>query len=172
MCFASNTPQFDNNYEFEAMDIDADGFLDLVTINDGSQLREHLFLADGLGGSVIEDRPLPCTSLPREADWSLWPEFSPAMLVVIEEHRVGISTFGLVPRGHARRRTGEHLAGRARDPGPATHLLLSERYSRGLVHHAPHLEVRFAGAGLEPRAGAPIRLVAWDAISRSWQVER
>ena len=28
-------PQYTNNYEFEAMDLDGDGFLDLVTINDG-----------------------------------------------------------------------------------------------------------------------------------------
>ena len=28
-------PQYTNNYEFEPMDLDGDGFLDLVTINDG-----------------------------------------------------------------------------------------------------------------------------------------
>ena len=28
-------PQYTNNYEFEAMDLDGDGYLDLVTINDG-----------------------------------------------------------------------------------------------------------------------------------------
>lgn len=46
-------PGYTNNYEFEAMDLDADGFLDLVTINDGeivggspSSRREHLFLND------------------------------------------------------------------------------------------------------------------------------
>jgi hypothetical protein len=51
-------PQFTNNYEFEPVDIDADGFMDLVTINDGDQVsaddqfdrREHVFLADGQGG--------------------------------------------------------------------------------------------------------------------------
>ncbi len=54
----SRMPQFTNNYEFEPIDINGDGFLDLVTINDGDQLssqfdrREHIFLADGQGGFV------------------------------------------------------------------------------------------------------------------------
>lgn len=51
-------PQFSNNYEFEPIDLDGDGFMDLVTINDGDQVsaddqfdrREHLFMADGQGG--------------------------------------------------------------------------------------------------------------------------
>lgn len=50
-------PQYTNNYEFEAMDLDGDGFLDLVTINDGeivgergSSRREHVFRNDGEGG--------------------------------------------------------------------------------------------------------------------------
>ena len=49
-------PQFTNNYEFEAMDLDGDGYLDLVTINDGdlasedqSSRREHVFRNDGKG---------------------------------------------------------------------------------------------------------------------------
>ena len=49
-------PQYTNNYDFEAMDLDGDGFLDLVTINDGeivggraSSRREHVFLNDGEG---------------------------------------------------------------------------------------------------------------------------
>jgi hypothetical protein len=49
-------PQYTNNYEFEAMDLDGDGFLDLVTINDGeivgevgSSRREHVFRNDGKG---------------------------------------------------------------------------------------------------------------------------
>ncbi len=33
-------PQYTNNYEYEPMDLDGDGFLDLVTINDGDILRE------------------------------------------------------------------------------------------------------------------------------------
>jgi hypothetical protein len=48
-------PQFTNNYEFEAMDVDGDGYLDLVTISDGAGRRrfaEHLFRADGEGGFV------------------------------------------------------------------------------------------------------------------------
>jgi hypothetical protein len=50
-------PQYTNNYEFEPMDLDGDGFLDLVTINDGeivgensSSRREHVFRNDGKGG--------------------------------------------------------------------------------------------------------------------------
>jgi hypothetical protein len=49
-------PQYTNNYEFEAMDLDGDGFLDLVTVNDGeivaeraSSRREHVFRNDGEG---------------------------------------------------------------------------------------------------------------------------
>lgn len=47
-------PHFTNNYEFEAMDLDGDGFLDLVTINDGDNVtgeggREHVFRNDGTG---------------------------------------------------------------------------------------------------------------------------
>lgn len=49
-------PSYTNNYEFEAMDLDADGFLDLVTMNDGdvvggnnSSRREHVFRNDGKG---------------------------------------------------------------------------------------------------------------------------
>jgi len=43
-------PQFGNNYEFEAIDLDGDGFVDLVTINDGPGATEHVLLGDGLGG--------------------------------------------------------------------------------------------------------------------------
>lgn len=49
-------PGYTNNYEFEPMDLDGDGFLDLVTINDGeivgergSSRREHVFRNDGEG---------------------------------------------------------------------------------------------------------------------------
>lgn len=49
-------PQYTNNYEYEAMDLDGDGFLDLVTQNDGeivgergSSRREHVFRNDGKG---------------------------------------------------------------------------------------------------------------------------
>jgi hypothetical protein len=53
---AGGMPQYTNNYEFEAMDLDGDNFLDLVTINDGdivdergSSRREHVFRNDGRG---------------------------------------------------------------------------------------------------------------------------
>ena len=49
-------PQYTNNYELEPMDLDGDGFLDLVTINDGEIVgedcgnrREHVFRNDGKG---------------------------------------------------------------------------------------------------------------------------
>jgi hypothetical protein len=50
-------PQYTNNYEFEAMDLDGDGWLDVVTMNDGdiasdadqSSRREHVFRNDGKG---------------------------------------------------------------------------------------------------------------------------
>ena len=49
-------PQYTNNYEFEPMDLDGDGFLDLVTINDGDIVgernynrREHVFHNDQRG---------------------------------------------------------------------------------------------------------------------------
>jgi hypothetical protein len=46
---AGNLPQFGNNYETEIMDVDRDGDLDLVTLNDGTALRDHLFVNDGAG---------------------------------------------------------------------------------------------------------------------------
>lgn len=49
-------PQYTNNYEYAAMDLDGDGFLDLVTVNDGeivggnaSSRREHVLRNDGTG---------------------------------------------------------------------------------------------------------------------------
>jgi hypothetical protein len=53
---ARGLPQYTNNYEYELMDLDGDGFLDIVTINDGeivneggSDRREHVFRNDGKG---------------------------------------------------------------------------------------------------------------------------
>jgi len=43
-------PQFTNNYDFEAMNINGDDYLDLVTINDGPGFREHVFLSNQQGG--------------------------------------------------------------------------------------------------------------------------
>jgi hypothetical protein len=42
-------PVFTNNYELEPMDIDGDGDLDLMSINNGPQLRERLLVNDGTG---------------------------------------------------------------------------------------------------------------------------
>lgn len=43
-------PAASNNYEFEPMDVDGDGVLDVVTINDGPGATERLLLGDGSGG--------------------------------------------------------------------------------------------------------------------------
>jgi hypothetical protein len=43
-------PQFANNYDFEAMDVNGDEYLDVVTINDGPSSQEHLFINDRQGG--------------------------------------------------------------------------------------------------------------------------
>jgi hypothetical protein len=43
-------PQFTNNYDFEAMDVNGDDYLDLVTINDGLNYAEHLFLSNQRDG--------------------------------------------------------------------------------------------------------------------------
>jgi FG-GAP-like repeat len=43
-------PQFANNYDFEAMDVNGDEYLDVVTIKDGSAYEEHLFINDRQGG--------------------------------------------------------------------------------------------------------------------------
>lgn len=42
-------PQYLNNYDYEAMDVNADGYLDLVTINDGPGNQEHLYLYNQKG---------------------------------------------------------------------------------------------------------------------------
>jgi hypothetical protein len=52
---SAKLPQFTNNYEFEAMDLDGDAVLDVVTINDGKgeqRFAEHVFRGDGKGGFV------------------------------------------------------------------------------------------------------------------------
>lgn len=54
-------PQYGNNYDFEVIDLDGDGFQDLITINDGQNLAEHVFRGDGSGGFV-------------DATADLWPD--------------------------------------------------------------------------------------------------
>lgn len=46
-------PKFTNNYALEPMDIDGDGDLDLVTINDGPGGREHVFVNQG--GTFVDE---------------------------------------------------------------------------------------------------------------------
>ncbi|MEO8703070.1 MAG: VCBS repeat-containing protein [Kofleriaceae bacterium] len=68
---ATALPHFSNNYEFEAMDIDHDGDLDLVTLNDGAQLRDHLLLNDGTG--VFTDATTRLDTNPSADDnMALW----------------------------------------------------------------------------------------------------
>lgn len=65
-------PQYTNNYDYEAMDLNHDGYLDLITMNDGEYLddgpyarRNHIFINDGKGGflnatpKLWEDRDNP-----------------------------------------------------------------------------------------------------------------
>lgn len=54
-------PQFENNYDFEAIDLNGDAYLDLVTSNDSTHLQDHLFLNNQQG--EFED-----------ATEILWPE--------------------------------------------------------------------------------------------------
>ena len=61
-------PAYANNYDYEPMDVNGDGFLDLVTVNDGPIVdgkrfsrREHLLISDG-EGSFVDRTP------------ELWPE--------------------------------------------------------------------------------------------------
>jgi VCBS repeat protein/FG-GAP repeat protein len=66
---ADRMPHYTNNYEFEPMDLDGDGFLDLVTINDGPNAREHVFSNDGKGGYVdATDEWWPDAANPSEDD--------------------------------------------------------------------------------------------------------
>lgn len=67
-------PHFSNNYDFEPMDLDNDGDLDLATINDGktngtSDLREHIFINNGMGVFADESATrLTGTANPANAD--------------------------------------------------------------------------------------------------------
>jgi hypothetical protein len=66
-------PHYPNNYEFEPMDLDGDGFLDLVTVNDGDALgsggQEHVFANNGAGGFVdMTDAWWPDSANPYEDD--------------------------------------------------------------------------------------------------------
>lgn len=46
-------PRLSNNYDFEAMDVDADGDLDLIAVNAGFAFSERLLLNDGKGYYTI-----------------------------------------------------------------------------------------------------------------------
>ena len=66
---ANALPHFANNYEFEPMDIDNDGDLDLVTINDGPNVTEHIFVNRGDGTFADETAMrLTGTANPAGAD--------------------------------------------------------------------------------------------------------
>jgi hypothetical protein len=62
-------PHFANNYEFEPMDIDGDKDLDLITINDGPNVTEHVFVNNGMGMFADETSTrLTGTANPAGAD--------------------------------------------------------------------------------------------------------
>jgi hypothetical protein len=62
-------PQFTNNYEFEAMDLYCDGYLDLMTINDAVAGKENLFINNQQGGFVDDgDELLPSKVNPPADD--------------------------------------------------------------------------------------------------------
>jgi hypothetical protein len=45
-------PRYRNNYDFEAMDLNGDGYLDLITINDGVDFRDRVFINDQTGSFI------------------------------------------------------------------------------------------------------------------------
>jgi hypothetical protein len=65
---AAALPQFTNNYEFEAMDLDGDGDLDVATINDGTGGRNHIFRNDRGRFVDATDALLTGTANPADDD--------------------------------------------------------------------------------------------------------
>lgn len=66
---AGRLPQFTNNYEFEALDLDGDAVMDLVTINDGPRFTEHVLRGDGKGGfEDVTERWWPAADNPSFDD--------------------------------------------------------------------------------------------------------
>lgn len=65
---AAALPQFTNNYEFEAMDLDGDLDLDVATINDGTGGRNHLFRNDRGRYVDVTDQNLTGPSNPTDDD--------------------------------------------------------------------------------------------------------
>ena len=53
-------PRHGNNYDFEAMDLNGDTYLDLITVNDAVDLRDRILINDGAGSFV-------------DASSELWP---------------------------------------------------------------------------------------------------
>jgi hypothetical protein len=51
---STQLPGSNDNYDFEGLDFDGDGALDLVTINDGPQLTERILIGDGAGSFADE----------------------------------------------------------------------------------------------------------------------
>lgn len=65
----TSLPSDTNNYDFEPMDLDGDGDLDLATINDGPQLREKILVNDGHGVFTDETSTrVTATANPAGAD--------------------------------------------------------------------------------------------------------
>ncbi len=123
-------PQYTNNYAFEPMDVNGDGFLDLVTVNDGAIVdgesvsrREHLFVNDGKGSF-------------RDRTPELWPDSenvgeddnAVAFLDADSDGDAGLSprfAHGSGPTSRERRKRPFHRRDRClrrrRDPGDARH---------------------------------------------------
>lgn len=60
-------PHYRNNYELEPMDIDNDGDLDLVTINDGPNVTEHVFINQG-DGQFFDETAMRLSGAANPAD--------------------------------------------------------------------------------------------------------
>lgn len=65
-------PAATNNYEFEAMDIDGDGDLDLATLNDGNNLRDRLLVNDGSGHFTDESATRLLDNPPADDNAVIW----------------------------------------------------------------------------------------------------
>ncbi len=67
-------PHYRNNYEFEPMDIDGDGYLDLATINDGPNSTDHIFHNNG-DGTFADETAMRLTGAanpPEDDNAAVW----------------------------------------------------------------------------------------------------
>ena len=97
-------PQYTNNYEFEPMDLDGDGFLDLVTINDGEILNEQQRRTAASTCSATTARAASAT--PRRSGGR------PTQNIGEDDNMVGVPRLRL----RRRRRLRHRVAQRSRSP--------------------------------------------------------